>query len=148
MTHSPGISVSLWVAWHYEGHVHHRPAQPPVTNVPGPQQYPIIDKIADKIIHKYQTAGCQQSYEEKGSVTGQDEIRRGTAKNRLGAYCQFCQCTQRTLVPSVLARCRQAGSSSGRMNAFQPFSIRRKGWAELARYERPAERMENNRCPR
>lgn len=45
-------------------------AQPLVTNVPEPQQYPIMDKIADKIIQKYQTSSCQQLYEEKAQQQG------------------------------------------------------------------------------
>ena len=46
------------------------PAQPLATNVPEPQQYPIMDKIADKIIQKYQTSSCQQLYEEKAQQQG------------------------------------------------------------------------------
>jgi len=34
-------------------------------SVGGAQQYPIMDKVAAKIIQKYQTASCQQLYEEK-----------------------------------------------------------------------------------
>ena len=36
-----------------------------VTNVAEPQQYPIVDKISDRIIQKYQASSCQQLYEEK-----------------------------------------------------------------------------------
>jgi len=34
-------------------------------SVAGAQQYPILDKVADKFIQKYQTASCQQLYEQK-----------------------------------------------------------------------------------
>ena len=45
-------------------------AQPLFTNVPEPQQYPIIDKIADRIVQKYQNSSCQQLYEEKAQQQG------------------------------------------------------------------------------
>jgi hypothetical protein len=32
-----------------------------------PQQYPIMDKVADKIIQKYQTSTCEQLWEKKGA---------------------------------------------------------------------------------
>jgi hypothetical protein len=32
-------------------------------------QYPIMDKIADKIIQKYQTSSCEQLYEQKAQKT-------------------------------------------------------------------------------
>jgi hypothetical protein len=38
-------------------------AQPP------PQQYPIMDKVADKIIQKYQTSTCEQLWVKKGEKT-------------------------------------------------------------------------------
>jgi hypothetical protein len=34
--------------------------QPFATSAPAPQQYPIMDLIADKIIQKYQTSTCEQ----------------------------------------------------------------------------------------
>jgi len=37
----------------------------PAANVPDPQQYPIVDKIADKIIQKYQSSTCQQLDQER-----------------------------------------------------------------------------------
>ena len=37
---------------------------------PAPQQYPIMDKIADKIIQKYQTSTCEQLYQEKAQKQG------------------------------------------------------------------------------
>lgn len=35
-----------------------------------PQQYPIMDRIANKIVQKYQTASCQQLYEERAQQKG------------------------------------------------------------------------------
>jgi len=32
-----------------------------------PQQYPIMDRVADKIIQKYQTSTCEQLWEKKGA---------------------------------------------------------------------------------
>jgi hypothetical protein len=29
------------------------------------QQYPIMDKVADKVIAKYQSSSCQQLYQQK-----------------------------------------------------------------------------------
>ena len=34
-------------------------------NAQPPQQYPIMDKVAAKIIAKYQNSTCQQSYQQK-----------------------------------------------------------------------------------
>jgi hypothetical protein len=34
-----------------------------------PQQYPIMDKVADKIIQKYQTSTCEQLWLKKGEKT-------------------------------------------------------------------------------
>ena len=31
----------------------------------GAQQYPIMDKVADKIIQKYQTSSCEQLWQQK-----------------------------------------------------------------------------------
>jgi predicted metal-dependent enzyme (double-stranded beta helix superfamily) len=39
--------------------------RPTVTSLPAPQQYPVMDKIADKIIQKYQGSTCEQLWEEK-----------------------------------------------------------------------------------
>lgn len=36
-----------------------------------PQQYPIMEPIADRIIQKYHTATCQQLYREKAQQQGQ-----------------------------------------------------------------------------
>jgi len=33
-------------------------------------QYPIMDKVADKVIQKYQTATCQQLWQEKAQGQG------------------------------------------------------------------------------
>ena len=35
------------------------------------QQYPIMDKVADKVIQKYQTSSCQQLWQEKAQGQGQ-----------------------------------------------------------------------------
>jgi len=35
-----------------------------------PQQYPMMDKIADKIIQKYQTSSCEQLAQEKAQQQG------------------------------------------------------------------------------
>jgi hypothetical protein len=34
-------------------------------SVAGAQQYPIADKVAEKIIQKYQTSTCEQLYQQK-----------------------------------------------------------------------------------
>ncbi len=34
-------------------------------------QYPIMDKVADKVIQKYQTSSCQQLWQEKAQGQGQ-----------------------------------------------------------------------------
>lgn len=44
--------------------------QPLATSVPDPQQFPIMDKIAEKIIQKYQTSSCEQLYQEKAQQQG------------------------------------------------------------------------------
>lgn len=42
--------------------------QPTFTSVPEPQQYPVMDKIADKIIQKYQGSTCEQLWQEKAQA--------------------------------------------------------------------------------
>ena len=39
-------------------------------------QYPIMDMVADKVIQKYQTATCQQLWEEKAAGQGQPKPER------------------------------------------------------------------------
>jgi hypothetical protein len=34
-----------------------------------PQQYPIMDKVADKIVHKYQESTCEQLWVKKSEKT-------------------------------------------------------------------------------
>jgi hypothetical protein len=41
------------------------PAQPVASSAPDPQQYPIMDMIADKIVQKYQTSTCEQLWQQK-----------------------------------------------------------------------------------
>jgi hypothetical protein len=38
------------------------------TSIPEPQQYPVMDKIADKIIQKYQGSTCEQLWQEKAQA--------------------------------------------------------------------------------
>src|SRR5436190_693587 len=35
------------------------------------QQYPVLDKIADKVIQKYQTSSCEQLWQKKSQEKGQ-----------------------------------------------------------------------------
>ncbi len=37
----------------------------------GAQQYPIMDKVADKIIQKYQSSTCEQLYQQKAQKAQQ-----------------------------------------------------------------------------
>jgi hypothetical protein len=46
-------------------------AQPSDPNASAPQQYPLMDRIADKLIQKYQTSTCQQLYEDRAQKQGQ-----------------------------------------------------------------------------
>jgi hypothetical protein len=39
-------------------------------------QYPIMDLVADKVVQKYQTATCQQLWEEKAAGQGQPKPER------------------------------------------------------------------------
>ena len=43
-------------------------------------QYPIMDRVADKVIQKYQSATCEQLWQEKGARPRQAEARDGTAR--------------------------------------------------------------------
>lgn len=43
-------------------------AQPPLTSVPEPQQHPVMDAIANKIIQKYQGSTCEQLWQEKAQA--------------------------------------------------------------------------------
>ena len=38
-------------------------------------QYPILDRVADKVIQKYQSATCEQLWEKKGQPKSEDEQR-------------------------------------------------------------------------
>jgi len=38
-------------------------------------QYPIMDRVADKVIQKYQGASCEQLWEKKGQPKSQEEQR-------------------------------------------------------------------------
>ena len=42
-----------------------------VAGVAYAQQYPIMDRVADKVIQKYQTATCEQLWQEKAQGQGQ-----------------------------------------------------------------------------
>jgi hypothetical protein len=41
------------------------PTQPIAMSAADPQQYPLMDMIADKIIQKYQTSTCEQLWQQK-----------------------------------------------------------------------------------
>jgi hypothetical protein len=43
------------------------PAQPVATGASDPQQYPMMDMIADKIIQKYQMSTCEQLWQQKAA---------------------------------------------------------------------------------
>ena len=45
-------------------------------------QFPIMDKVADKVIQKYQTSSCQQLWQEKAARTGPAEAGDGTARGQ------------------------------------------------------------------
>ena len=45
-------------------------AQPSANAVPDPQQYPVMDAVANKIIQKYQTSTCEQLWQEKAQGQG------------------------------------------------------------------------------
>jgi len=44
--------------------------QPAANAVPDPQQYPVMDAVANKIIQKYQTSTCEQLWQEKAQGQG------------------------------------------------------------------------------
>jgi hypothetical protein len=44
--------------------------QPAANAAPDPQQYPVMDAIANKIIQKYQTSTCDQLWQEKAQGQG------------------------------------------------------------------------------
>jgi hypothetical protein len=43
-------------------------AQPAAKGAPDPQQYPIMDAVADKLIQKYQNSTCEQLWQEKAEA--------------------------------------------------------------------------------
>ena len=45
---------------------HPHPAAPAASPA-APQQYPIMDKVADKVIQKYQTSSCEQLWQERAT---------------------------------------------------------------------------------
>jgi hypothetical protein len=38
-------------------------------------QFPIMDKVADKVIQKYQSASCEQLWQQKGQPKSEEEQR-------------------------------------------------------------------------
>ena len=44
------------------------PAQPSAVTASDPQQYPMVDAIANKIIQKYQNSTCDQLWQEKAEA--------------------------------------------------------------------------------
>jgi hypothetical protein len=38
-------------------------------------QYPIMDRVADKVVQKYQSASCQQLWQQKGEPKSPEEER-------------------------------------------------------------------------
>jgi ABC-type phosphate transport system substrate-binding protein len=45
-------------------------AEPTANGAPAPQQYPIMDAVANKIIQKYQNSTCEQLWQEKAQGQG------------------------------------------------------------------------------
>lgn len=43
--------------------------------VAGAQQFPILDRVADKVVQKYQTATCEQLWVDKGKPKSPEEER-------------------------------------------------------------------------
>jgi len=43
---------------------------PAANAAPDPQQYPVMDAVANKIIQKYQTSTCEQLWQEKAQGQG------------------------------------------------------------------------------
>ena len=39
------------------------------------QQYPIMDRVADKVVQKYQSASCEQLWQQKGQPKSEEEQR-------------------------------------------------------------------------
>ena len=44
-------------------------------------QYPVMDRVADKVIQKYQTSTCEQLWQEKAQKQGQPKPADGTARD-------------------------------------------------------------------
>jgi hypothetical protein len=46
-----------------------------LVGVAGAQQFPILDRVAEKVVQKYQTATCEQLWEQKGKPKSPEEER-------------------------------------------------------------------------
>lgn len=46
-----------------------------LANVASSQQFPILDRVADKVVQKYQTATCEQLWVDKGKPKSPEEER-------------------------------------------------------------------------
>jgi hypothetical protein len=46
-----------------------------LASVASAQQFPILDRVADKVIQKYQTATCEQLWVDKGKPKSPEEER-------------------------------------------------------------------------
>jgi len=38
-------------------------------------QYPVMDRVADKVVQKYQSASCEQLWQQKGQPKSEEEQR-------------------------------------------------------------------------
>jgi hypothetical protein len=43
-------------------------SKPAATRAPDPQQYPVMDAIANKIVQKYQSSTCEQLWQERAQA--------------------------------------------------------------------------------
>ena len=50
-------------------------------------QYPVMDRVADKVVKKYQSASCEQLWQQKGQPPG--TFRLATAAHRGPVFLDF-----------------------------------------------------------
>ena len=73
-------------------------------------QYPIMDRVADKVIQKYQTATCEQLWQEKAQ--GQGKPKPEMEQRAMQMLKRIRRCARRSSIRSQhpsSTRCSNAG---------------------------------------
>jgi hypothetical protein len=68
LTAAMSIAILAWARTQSVWAALPAPTQPAAARAPEPQQYPMVDAVANKIIQKYQNSTCDQLWQEKAEA--------------------------------------------------------------------------------